>query len=77
MGEGTVLSFDFWKGVSQQGVKAGGERVECDAASDAVRDLRHATEGGNWDLAIAGEMQGGQELPICSCTVLNVLPLHI
>lgn len=22
-------------------------------------------------------MQGGQELPICSCTILNVSPLHI
>lgn len=46
-------------------------RVECDAASNAVRNLRHVTEGRNWGLAIAGEMQGGQEL-ICSCILLNV-----
>lgn len=35
------------------------------------------TEGGNQGLVIAGEVQGGQELPICSCTILNVAPLHI
>lgn len=52
-------------------------RVECDTASNAVRNLRHMTEGGNQGLVIAGEVQGGQELPICSCTILNVAPLHI
>lgn len=50
----------------------GSVRVECDAALNAVRNLRHMMEGGNQGFFIAGEMQRGEELPICSCTILNV-----